>query len=192
LIAHKDVPSNAVLRLLRAVDKGPARHYGIDLDHENVNNEFPLHPGAAAFAQGRRPMDVNELLEPLTNFLSVLGAGGAGALALWGFLRGLRSVHPDVHLRQIDRIERLLQGDERDDAAPTLPGEFIDFLEDRLAQLKQAAIEDYSQGRLESEEALLSILTLISDTRNLLVQRRAQLDREITSLPRSSRLIDAA
>jgi TRAP-type uncharacterized transport system substrate-binding protein len=192
LIAHKDVSTNAVLRLLRSLDQGGARRYHVDLDAVGVDNELPLHPGAVAFAQGRRPMAVNELLEPLTNFLSVLGAGAAGGLAFWGFLRGLRAVHPDVHLKQIDRIERLLAGSEQDDSAPTLPREFIDFLEAQLARIKQAAIDDYSQGRLDNNEALLSILTLVADTRNLLVQRRKQLCLETIDSTRLRRVAEAA
>jgi TRAP-type uncharacterized transport system substrate-binding protein len=192
LVAHKDVSSHAVLRLLRALDQGAARRYHVDLDAVGVDNELPLHPGAVAFAQGRRPLAVNELLEPLTNFLSVLGAGGAGALALWGFLRGLRAVHPDIHLRQLDRIERLLAGSERDESAPTLPRDFIDYLEGRLAQIKQAAIEDYAGGRLENDEALVGILTLIADTRHVLSQRRKQLSLEAAAPARPGRLSEAA
>jgi TRAP-type uncharacterized transport system substrate-binding protein len=190
LVANKQVSSNAILRLLRALDQGAAKRYHVDLDAVGVDSELPLHPGAVAFAQGRRPMAVNELLEPLTNFLSVIGAGAAGGLALWGFLRGLRAVHPDVHLRELDRIERLLTGSEVDDSAPILPREFLDFLEARLAQIKQAAIDDYAQGRLANDEGLLGILTLISDTRHVLGQRRKQLCAKDS--PRMNQLSDAA
>ncbi len=192
LISHKDVHSNSVLRLLRALDKGMAQRYHVDLDAVGESNEFPLHPGATAFAQGRRPMAVNDLLEPLTNFLSVLGAGAAGAFAIWGFLRGLRAVQPDVHLRQLDRIERLLAGSELDESAPTLPREFLDFLEARLAHIKQAAIDDYATGRLANDEALVGILTLISDTRHVLAQRRKQLCQEGDQPGGASRYIAAA
>jgi FMN phosphatase YigB (HAD superfamily) len=84
-------------------------------------------------------------------------------------------VQPDVHLRQIDRIERLLRGNELDESAPTLPREFLEYLESRLSQIKQAAIEDYAKGRLDGDEALVGILTLVADTRHLLAQRRKQL-----------------
>ena len=87
LIAHKDVPHTAVVRLLRALDKGLAQRYHVDLDAVGVTSEFPIHPGAAAFAKDRRPLSLSQMLEPLTNFLSVIGAGAAGGLALWGFLR---------------------------------------------------------------------------------------------------------
>lgn len=193
LIAHKDTSSTAVLRLLRALDGTVAQHYHIDLDAANQRSEFPIHKGATAFAEGRRPMMVGELLEPAGNLLSVIGAGGAGALALWGFLRSLRAVNPDIHLRQIDRIESLLRGNEQDESAPTLPRDFIDYLETRLAQVKQAAIEDYAAGRFEGDEALVSILTLVSDTRHLLVQRRKQLaQEEPCTQARPTRLSDAA
>lgn len=181
LVAHKDVANRTVDRLLRSLDKGMAQRYHVDLDAGNVNTEFPLHPGAAAFAAGRRPAAVGEWLQSITNFLSVVGAGAAGGLALWGFVRGLRAIHPDVHLKQIDRIERLLTGRELDESAPQLPLEFVNFLESRLAHIKQTAIDDFADGRLEGDQALVSILTLVADTRHLLVQRRKQLCQEASA-----------
>jgi hypothetical protein len=187
LVANKNVSPMAVLRLLRALDGGVTDRYHIDLGVANQFQEFAIHPGAEAFAKGRKPLILGEVVEPLGNLLSVLGAGGAGAFAIWGFLRGLRAVHPDVHLRQIDRIERLLRGDEQDSSAPSLPGDFIDYLEGRLVKIKQAAIEDYAAHRLQGDEAFMSILTLIADTRHLLAQRRELLlcnyaDRDTASL----------
>jgi TRAP-type uncharacterized transport system substrate-binding protein len=192
LVAHRKVPAKAVLRLLRALDKGLAEQYHVNLDAVGTTNDYPVHPGAAAFAKDRKPLTLGQMLEPLTNFLSVLGAGAAGALALWGFVRGLHAINPDVHLRQIDRIERLLQGQESDEGAPQLPLDFIDYLEGRLAQIKQTAIEDYARGRLEKDEALVGILTLVSDTRHLLMQRRNEVCHQSGGAVRASRLIEAA
>jgi TRAP-type uncharacterized transport system substrate-binding protein len=193
LVANKNVSATAVLRLLQALDSGVTERYHIDLQVAEQYREFAIHPGAQAFAKGRKPLMVGELIEPAGNLLSVIGAGGAGAFAIWGFLRGLRAVHPDVHLRQIDRIERLLRGDEQDATAPPLPHDFIDFLEGRLVKIKQTAIEDYATKRLQGDEAFMSILTLISDTRHLLLQRRHQLEQQMDRLPmQSGRLAEAA
>jgi TRAP-type uncharacterized transport system substrate-binding protein len=193
LVANKHTSTLAVLRVLRALDGEVAQKYHFNLDIGNQATEFPLHPGAAAFAKGRRPLVVGEMLEPIGNFFSVAGAAGAGALAIWGFLRGLRAVHPDVHLKQIDRIERLLRGEERDPAAPAMPRDLVDYLEARLAIVKQTAIDDYAHHRITREEALVSILTLVADTRHLLTQRRRQLDQvEIRTLDSAGRLASAA
>lgn len=193
LIANKDVSSIAVLRLLRAFDSGIVDKYRIEMNVASQFEEFPIHPGAVAFAKGRKPLILGELLEPVQNVLSVAGAGGAGVFAVWGFFRGLRAVHPDVHLRQIDRIERLLRGDVQDASAPALPGELIDYLEQRLAAVKQAAIADYAAQRLRGDEAFMSILTLVADTRQLLAQRRKQLALLDTCPPNmAARLADAA
>jgi len=194
LVANKDVSSIAIHRLLRALDSDVTKRYAIDLSVAEQYREFAIHPGAVAFAKGRKPLILGELLEPVGNVLSVGGAAGAGMLAIWGFVRGLRSVHPDVHLRQIDRIERLLRGEEQDTTAPELPCDFIDYLESRLATIKRAAIEDYAARRLEGDEAFMSILTLIADTRHLLVQRRKQLGLQSADCPpaQSRRLADAA
>ena len=136
---------------------------------------------------------VGELLEPVSTFFSVAGAAGAGALAIWGFLRGLRAVHPDVHLRQIDRIERLLRGDEHDDAAPALPRDFVGL--SRIATGHRQANGDrrlFAPSN-HTRGGLVSILTMVADTRQLLVQRRRQLDREEECARRvRNRLADAA
>jgi TRAP-type uncharacterized transport system substrate-binding protein len=182
LVANKDVSSHAIMKLLRALDNDEIRRYHIDVDAANLDSEFPVHPGATAYAAGRRPMVLSELLDPVMNLASVAGAVGAGALTMWGFLRNLRAVNPEVHLRQIDRIERLLNGSEQDAAAPKGLLDFVTFLEGRLAQIKQAAIEDFAKGRFQSDEALLSILTMTADTRHLLALRRKQLCMEDSHL----------
>jgi TRAP-type uncharacterized transport system substrate-binding protein len=183
LVANKNVSPQTAYRLLRALESDEVKRYNIDLDESNTNCEFPIQPGAAAYAQGRRPLMLGQVLEPLTNVFSVLGATCAGSLAIWGFLRNLRAVSPEVHLKQIDRIERLLQGSESDESAPKLPLEFVAYLEARLAQIKQAAIDDYARGRLDGDEALVGILTMIADTRQLLMQRRKQLCLQETIIP---------
>jgi TRAP-type uncharacterized transport system substrate-binding protein len=172
LVANKNVPSTDVYRLLRVLDGDATKKFRIELEVAEQFEEFPIHPGAKAFANGRKPIVLGEIVEPIGNVLSVGGAAGAGLLAIWGFVRGLRAVHPDVHLRQIDRIERLLRGDEQDESAPLLPGDFVEYLEERLVAIKQAAIEDYATKRLQGDEAFISILTMISDTRHLIAQRR--------------------
>ncbi len=193
LVANKQVSSFAVLRLLRTLDGKVASQSHINPTVAEQDCEFPLHPGAEAFKKGHRPMIVADFLEPAGNFLSVGGAAAAGALGMWGFFRGLRAVHPDVYLRKIDRIERLARGDEQDAQAPTLPRDFIEYLEAQLAIVKQAAIDDYAHRRLVGDEALVGILTLIADTRHLLAQRHHELDvREHHAAERYGRLADAA
>ncbi|MBL9161803.1 MAG: hypothetical protein JNL18_03570 [Planctomycetaceae bacterium] len=172
LVANKDVSTSALFDALRSMTDAVAAHTRVNLDVTNANPEFPVHPGSDAFLRARRPLNLNEILGPTTDALSVAGATIAGCLALWSFVRGLRAVQPDVHLRQIDRIERLLQGHELDESAPTLPGEFLEYLESRLSQVKQKVIEDYANGRLDGDDALIGILTLVADTRHLLTERR--------------------
>lgn len=175
LVANEDVPEGALLDALRSLHDAVTAHTQVNLDVSNSNPEFPVHPAADAYLRARRPLDLDKILGPTTDALSVVGATIAGCLALWGFIRGLRAVQPDVHLRQINRIERLLNGSELDDTCPTIPREMLAYLEARLSHVKHAAIDDYAAGRLDGDEALVGILTLIADTRHLLALRRKQL-----------------
>jgi hypothetical protein len=191
LVAHKDVPSSTIHRLLRALTEGAYHEYHKDLTVATTSAEFPLHPGALAYSASRRPVSFDDALENGTNALSVLGAFFAGSFALWSFLRGFRTVSPQHYLQQIDRIERLVRGVESEDTAPTAPIDLLVFLEARLAQLKQTVVDDYSRGRLTNDDALVSILTLIADTRNLLIQTHARLCRSNPSSAHDD-LLDAA
>jgi hypothetical protein len=175
LVANKDVPTTSILRLLEALDAGVMDKYHAELTVADDNSEFPLHPGAAAFAKGRKPFALSAIFERLKTIASMVGAGGAGVFAVWGFFRGLKAVHPDVYLRKIDQIERLVRGDEQEANAPALPRDLIDYLEARLVAVKQAAIDDYARRRLQGDEAFVGILTLVADARHLLAQRRDQL-----------------
>ena len=84
-----------------------------------------------------------------------------------------------------------MRGVESEDEAPTAPIELLIYLEARLAQLKQTVVEDYARGRLAGDDALIGILTLIADTRNLLVQSSARLGRSNIAL-RADSYSDAA
>lgn len=175
LVANEKVADDALLDALRSLNDAVTAHTQVNLDVSNANPEFPVHPAADAYLRARRPIDLDKILGPTTDALSVVGATIAGCLALWGFIRGLRAVQPDVHLRQINRIERLLNGSELDDTCPTIPREMLAYLEARLSHVKHAAIDDYAAGRLDGDEALVGILTLIADTRHLLALRRKQI-----------------
>jgi TRAP-type uncharacterized transport system substrate-binding protein len=175
LVANQNVSNEALLDALRSLSDAVATHTRVSLDVTNASPEFPVHPAAEAFLRARRPLELDKILGPTTDALSVVGASIAGCLALWGFIRGLRAVQPDVHLRQVNRIERLLNGSELDESCPTIPRELLAYLEARLSQVKHDAIDDYASGRLDGDEALVGILTLIADTRHLLALRRKQL-----------------
>jgi TRAP-type uncharacterized transport system substrate-binding protein len=175
LVAHQDVPSAAVEKLLRALDEGTFHQYHAELSVGESLAEYPLHSGANAYLASRRPISLNDAVQNTTNALSMIGAFTAGAFALWSYFRGLRSVSPQYYLQQIDRIERVVRGVESEDTAPTAPVELLVYLEARLAELKQTVVDDYAQGRLMDDDALVGILTLIADTRNLLVQTNLRL-----------------
>ena len=53
LVANKDVTNHAVMKLLRGLDSDEIKRYHIELDTANLDSEFPVHPGAAAYAAGR-------------------------------------------------------------------------------------------------------------------------------------------
>lgn len=174
LVANEKASPTAVRRVLESVSAFMAQRHGIELKVDAEHEEFPHHAGVQEYLRNLRPFSIIEWVDNLERTFSIFGAAVAGLLALWGFLRGRNAVRADKHLRQLDRIERLLRGDERDADAPTLPNELLDYLEGRLAQIKKSAIDDYATGRLQGDDALVNILTLHTDTRHLLSLRRAE------------------
>jgi TRAP-type uncharacterized transport system substrate-binding protein len=168
LVANEKSSPTAVRRVLESISNFVAQRHGIELKVDEEYEEFPHHDGVKAYLRGLQPFSVIDWVDDVERTFSIFGAGLAGIFALWGFMRGRNSVRADKHLRQLDRIERIIRGDERDDHAPTLPNELLNYLEGRLAQIKKSAIDDYAAGRLTGDDALVNILTLHADTRQLL------------------------
>ena len=69
---------------------------------------------------------------------------------------------------EIRKIDALALGQQPDTEAPLTPDELAHQLDARLTQLKEQVIHDYCNNRVPGEMVLLSILSILSDSRTQL------------------------
>jgi hypothetical protein len=176
LVAHKDVPEDAVCQLLRTTYES---HFAI-LTHpqplSGTSPEFPLHPGAVAYRDRDQPMVSRELLDVLAKLITLWVFISATCYALSrSFLRDptKRFVY---YLQQFTQLDLVARGITDDPEAPRECFERVAYLEDKLSRLKAQMIQEFSDTKLYREGTMGTVMSLISDTRASLNAQRTKLD----------------
>lgn len=169
IIANRDVPDAAIIRLLEAVFDGDfalrAELPPLDIEQVTRRREFPLHPGTTTFLNRNQPMITGEFIEGVENLRSFLVSGLVAAFLAWRWYRSRSSVGFERYLDDVSRIELELLERHR---SGSLDGAATSRLEERLSQLKSEALEQFSAGKLRGDELLGSFLTHVADVRNCL------------------------
>jgi len=167
IIAHRDVPEEAVIRLLEAVFDGDFALHGelpgIAAEQVVRHREYPLHPGTTTFLNRNQPLVTGELIEGIENLRSFLVSGLVALFLAWRWYRSRASVGFERYLDDVTRIELELLELHR---GRRLDGERALELEQRLSQLKSSALEHFSSGKLRGDELLGSFLTHVADVRS--------------------------
>lgn len=169
IVAHKDVPDAAVIRLLESVFDGnfflATELSGLSADEVVRHRELTLHPGTTTFLHRNEPVVTGEFIEGVENLRSFIVSGAVALFLAWRWFRGSKSVGFERYLDDVSRLEREIleqRKTRRLDGAATLA------LEDRLTKLKCNALEQFSTGALQGDEAMSSFLTHVSDVRQCL------------------------
>jgi TRAP transporter TAXI family solute receptor len=169
IVAHRDIPDEAVIRLLEAVFDGDFALHGelADLAPEQVvrHREYPLHPGTTTYLNRNQPLITGEMIEGIENLRSFLVSGLVALFLAWRWYHSRASVGFERYLDDVTRIELELLELHRQGL---LNGERALQLEQRLSQLKSSALEHFSSGKLRGDELLGSFLTHVADVRNCL------------------------
>ena len=92
----------------------------------------------------------------------------AGALSLYGYLRRRRIRRPGEYLDEIRKVDLLATGLHTDSDAPATPAALASHLDTRLVKLKEQLIDDYCDNRVQGEMVLMSILSMLADSRTQL------------------------
>jgi hypothetical protein len=164
LVAHKDVPAEAVSQLLKTIYES---HFAV-LTHpqplSGASPEYPLHPGAISYRDRDQPLVSRELLDVLAKLITLWVFLSATCYALRRyFLRDptKRLVH---YLREFTALDLVARGIADDPEAPRDTVKLVAYLEDKLSRLKAQMIQEFSDAKLYREGAMGTVMSLISDT----------------------------
>lgn len=159
LVAHANMPEKTVKRLMFSVFGGDFNRRIKPVSPQEIPSPFPIHPGALAYLHRDRPIVTEQGFEMAGTALSIFGAFSAGALTLFGLLRRRRIRRPEEYLEEIRQVDRMAMGTSEEARRK---------LDHRLVQLKEQLIHDYCSNRMSNEMVLMSILSMLADSRDLL------------------------
>ena len=174
LVARADMSTKAVQRVMQSI-------FGSDFSSRihthsprDIWTSLPIHPGAIAYLDRDKPLITGSFFESISKFLSIFGAFSAGALSLYGYLRRRHIRQPGEYLEQIRQIDAIAIGNHFDDEAPTSPEARSAYLQARLVKLKEQLMQDYCDKRVQGDSALMTILSMLSDSRSHLARPTIQ------------------
>ena len=165
LVARADLPSAAVNRVMQSVFETDFMRRVKPTSPREIPTVYDIHPAAEAYLDRDKPLITGTFFELLSKFLSIFGAFSAGALSLYSYLRRRRIRRPGEYLEEIRKIDALALGQQPDTDAPLTADELANQLESRLTQLKEQVIHDYCNNRVQGEMVLLSVLSILADSR---------------------------
>ena len=164
LVARADLPVAVVGHLMEIVFETDFAERIKPEGPRDIVTTYAIHDGAAAYLDRDNPMFTSEFFANISGALSIFGAFSAGALSLYGYLRRRRVRRPHEYIEQIRGVDALLLEQEAA-GAEERPEELVRDLEARLLKLKEQLIHDYCNNRVAGEMVVLSILSMVADSR---------------------------
>jgi TRAP-type uncharacterized transport system substrate-binding protein len=176
LVAHKDVPDEAVYQLLKGIYESHFATLTHPQSLAGASPEYPLHPGAVAYRDQGKPLLSREMLDVLTKLITLWVFASAAFYGLSRYFHRDPTARFAHYLREFTQLDLVARGIEEDAEAPAEPLKRVAHLEDKLSRLKAQMIEEFSEARLCREGAMGTVMSLISDTRASLNAQRATLE----------------
>ncbi|MBA4020641.1 MAG: hypothetical protein C0483_26070 [Pirellula sp.] len=174
VVARSDVSARSVRALMKTIFEGEFARRILPKSPRDLATSYAVHPAAVAYLDRDKPLIVNDLLDWLSNGLSILGAFCAGALALYSLLLRRRGRRPSDYLLEIRKIDHEVIESETHLPARSKLNELVKRMDQRLLSLRRELIEDLCEGRIKGDQVVSNILVLLKDTRRDL----ATLDQE--------------
>jgi TRAP transporter TAXI family solute receptor len=174
LVAHRRVPEDVVVRLLDAVFNtrfAKVSHPPVDTKLLELPPELPLHAGTVEYLARSRPLITGEIIDALSNSLSILGASLGGMLFTWQWVRQRYRFRRDqgfeVYIQRVSDIEQQAMDMELSSTLPLRP---LLRLQRELGHLKAEALRKFAEGELEGEELMSGFLSHLNDARAYLTR----------------------
>jgi TRAP-type uncharacterized transport system substrate-binding protein len=174
LVAHKDVPAEAVFKL---VDSTYASQFGqierppLDAKLLELPPEFPWHAGSLLYQRRNAPVLSGEVVESTYKGFAIFAAAASGLFVLWQWVKqyGLLARRKGFHayITQVTRIEEKALAAEQ---GPPMTVPELVALRDQLNKLKTRVPDEFARGELEGSEMLSGFLVQIHDVRDYLTR----------------------
>jgi TRAP-type uncharacterized transport system substrate-binding protein len=168
LVARADLPEATVKCVMTSVFESDFMRRVKPLSPRAITTHYAIHPAAEAYLDRDKPLITGKFFEMISKFLSIFGAFSAGALSIYGYVRKRRIRRPGEYLDEIRKIDALASGKQSDGNGTLASGALAQRLDARLTQLKEQIISDYCSNRVQGEMVLLSILSILADSRTQL------------------------
>jgi TRAP-type uncharacterized transport system substrate-binding protein len=166
LVAHKDVPSRAVLQMIEAIystEFGQIVRPPLDPKLMDLPPEFPWHEGALHYQQRNAPLLWGQAADWAHKGLAIVAATASGLFVLWQWTRqyGQRKHRKGFnrYIAQVARIEEQVMRAEQD--GQIILSELL-ALQDQLCRLKIRVLDEFARDELTGSELLTSFLAQVN------------------------------
>jgi TRAP-type uncharacterized transport system substrate-binding protein len=165
LVAREDLPVPVVEKLMQTVFETDFARRIKPLSPREIATTYQLHAGAIAYLDRDKPLLTGHFFESVSKAFSIFGAFSAGGLSIYGYLRKRRIRRPGEYFEEIRTVDALASGEFGDGDARQMPEVLARQLDTRLVKLKEQLIHDYCNNRVQGELVLMSILSMLADSR---------------------------
>ncbi len=189
LVAHDEVPNEAVERLADAVYNSAFAALSeppLTVSLLQIAPEFPLHAGSADYLRNKTPIITENVVSITEQLLAILGTVLGGVVFVWQAVAFTRRRRRDRQflscIERVGEIEHQAMQYECDDGM-----DFDDLvrLQQELNQIKADMIQQFQSGDIEGADTLSGFLMHVNDanenlTRMILHDREARTTRRKT------------
>jgi TRAP-type uncharacterized transport system substrate-binding protein len=174
LVAHKDVPAQAINQLIEAVYTSEfAKTIRPPLDSRQMDlpPEFPWHAGAVLYQKRNKPLVSGEVMDSTHKALAAGAAALSGLFVVWQWLK-LRAAsgRDKAFKRYIHAVTRIEEQAARVERAHPGDRGALSALQVELSRLKMEALDRFTEGQLEGRELMAAFLAHVADTREYLTR----------------------
>jgi hypothetical protein len=165
LVVRDDLPNQVVERLMETIFESDFSNRIKPSSPREIATTYKIHAGAEAYLDRDKPLITGHFFESISKAFSIFGAFSAGALSIYGYLRKRRIRRPGEYLEEIRVVDALASGEFAESNGQEVPEVLARQLDARLVKLKEQLINDYRDNRVQGELVLMSILSMLADSR---------------------------
>jgi TRAP-type uncharacterized transport system substrate-binding protein len=164
LVAHKDVPDDAIQRILPVLYEGTIPSLYRPPELQTVVPEYPFHPGTIRYRDRNKPIVRSEVVDVFRTIFSVAGPVLGLILTLYGYFRWRQLLRFTRYFRQILHLDLVARGLRTDNNLPKNEEERLRYLDGKLTHLKRQAITDFCDNYFRGEAIVHNLLALLTET----------------------------